>query len=116
MLAKIPPFPRSLRGKFHILFANLRQLHLTAHILGPFAPKYDVYFVDQLSTCVPLLRSLGRTRVVFYCHFPDKLLADGEYVEGRIKRTGSLLKRIYRMPVDWVEEVTTRTFQSYTVQ
>ncbi|KAJ7445826.1 mannosyltransferase [Mycena galericulata] len=90
----VPPFPRSINGKFHILFAHLKQLHLTLHLLWPWAPKYDVYFVDQLSTCVPLLRTL---------------LANGEFVEGNLqkKRVG-LLKRVYRWPMDWLEEVTTR--------
>ncbi|KAJ7043331.1 mannosyltransferase [Mycena alexandri] len=105
----VPPFPRAIRGKFHILFAHLKQLHLTLHLLWPWAPKYDVYFVDQLSTCVPFLRSIGGTRVVFYGHFPDKLLANGEFVEGNLKKTQvGLLKRIYRFPMDWLEEVTTR--------
>lgn len=103
-----PPFPRSFKGKLHILFANARQIHLVTHLLRPGAPKYDVFFVDQLSTCVPLLRVIGKTRVVFYCHFPDKLLADGAYVEGPLRRKGGLLKSIYRYPMDKLEEVTTR--------
>ena len=107
MKAKHPPFPRAYKGKLHILFANLRQLHLIAHLLAPGAPEYDVYFVDQLSTCVPLLRAFAGKRVVFYCHFPDKLLAEGAYVEGAVKKSGSLLKRLYRMPVDRLEEYTT---------
>ncbi|KAF8898238.1 hypothetical protein CPB84DRAFT_1780681, partial [Gymnopilus junonius] len=105
-----PPFPRSLHGKLHILFAHLRQLHLTFHLLSHTSPDYDVYFVDQLSTCVPFLRTLGHTRVVFYCHFPDKLLANGAFVEGSgsMMRRGGLLKKLYRLPMDWLEEVTTR--------
>lgn len=35
----------------------------------------NVYFVDELSTCVPS-DFCGHTRVVFYCPFPDKLLAN----------------------------------------
>ncbi|KAF9480864.1 mannosyltransferase [Pholiota conissans] len=105
----VPPFPRSLGGKFHILFAHLRQLHLTFHLLFWVAPKYDVYFVDQLSTCIPFLRMFGNTRVVFYCHFPDKLLANGAFVEGNlVKKDVSFLKWLYRLPMDWLEEVTTR--------
>ena len=106
----VPPFPRSYKGKLHILFANARQLHLTTHLLLATKDTYDVYFVDQLSTCVPFLRLCAGIRVVFYCHFPDKLLADGEYVEGRVRRKGGLLKRMYRMPVDWLEEVTTSAY------
>lgn len=105
----MPPFPRSFKGKLHILLAHARQLHLTTHLLWPGAPKYDVYFVDQLSTCIPLLRALGHTRVLFYCHFPDKLLADGAYIEGRPgKAKAGLLKTVYRFPMDWLEETTTR--------
>jgi alpha-1,3/alpha-1,6-mannosyltransferase len=99
-----PPFPRSYKGKFHILFAHLRQLHLTAHLLQASSEKYDVYFVDQLSTCVPLLRTFGGTRVVFYCHFPDKLLASGEFA---VTKKTSLVKKIYRLPMDMLEEKTT---------
>lgn len=87
--------------------AQLSQLHLIGHMLSPSAPEYDVYFIDQLSTCVPFLRAFARKRVVFYCHFPDKLLANGAYVEGQMKGRGSLLKRIYRFPMDWLEETTT---------
>ena len=103
-----PPFPRNIRGKLHILLAHLRQLHLTYRLLQTNAHTYDVYFVDQLSTCIPALRFLARKRVVFYCHFPDKLLANGEFVEGKMKKRGSALKRAYRLPMDWLEEVTTR--------
>ncbi|KAI6022008.1 glycosyltransferase family 4 protein [Pisolithus marmoratus] len=105
----VPPFPRSWRGKFHILFAHARQLHLTKFLLSSCINKHDVFFVDQLSTCIPLLRLLGGKRVVFYCHFPDKLLANGAFVEGKVQRRNvGIMKRIYRYPMDWLEEVTTR--------
>jgi alpha-1,3/alpha-1,6-mannosyltransferase len=113
----VPPFPRSLGGKFHILFAHLRQLHLTLHLLFWGAPKYDIYFVDQLSTCIPFLRTFANTRVVFYCHFPDKLLAmagsrNGGFVEGHsVRKNLGFLKWLYRLPMDWLEEVTTSELQ-----
>ncbi|KAI0668376.1 alpha-1,3-mannosyltransferase ALG2 [Trametes maxima] len=102
------PFPRAIKGKLHILFSHARQLHLTAHLLSPSAPLYDVYFVDQLSTCIPFLRLGTHTRVLFYCHFPDKLLADGAYADGDRKRNGGFLKSIYRLPMDIWEEWTTK--------
>jgi alpha-1,3/alpha-1,6-mannosyltransferase len=99
-----------VKGKFHIVLAHIRQLHLTSHLLRTSAFEYDVYFVDQLSACVPILRALARKRVVFYCHFPDKLLANGAFTEGNLnKRNVPLLKRIYRYPMDWLEEATTGT-------
>ncbi|KZV84999.1 UDP-Glycosyltransferase/glycogen phosphorylase [Exidia glandulosa HHB12029] len=107
--AKRSFLPRSLFGRFHVLFAHLAQLHLTLGLVsGDEALKYDVFFVDQLATCIPILRDAGK-RVVFYCHFPDKLLAAGEYTDDDTKkRPVGLLKRIYRVPMDWLEEVTTR--------
>jgi hypothetical protein len=36
-------------------------------------------------------------QILFYCHFPDKLLSSHD----------SLLKNIYRTPIDWLEETTT---------
>ncbi|KAG9126308.1 Alpha-1,3-mannosyltransferase-like protein [Ceratobasidium sp. 392] len=117
---KRSPFPRHIFNALHILLAILRQLHLVITLLflitfGKEKP-YDVYLVDQLSACVPLLRWGTGRRVVFYCHFPDKLLADGqvaavEGVQAAPKGRGGikeLVKRVYRMPMNWVEEVTTR--------
>ncbi|KAF8710845.1 Glycosyl transferase 4-like domain, partial [Rhizoctonia solani] len=113
-----PPFPRHVFGALHILLSILRQLHLVLILLflvyfGKESP-YDVFLVDQLSACIPLLRWGMQKRVVFYCHFPDKLLADGTVaaVEGvqATKAKGGIkgfVKKLYRLPVNWVEEVTT---------
>ena len=68
--------------------------------------KYDVFFVDSLSTCIPILRALTGKRVVFYCHFPDKVLSMGTYEEGGHRKEG-VVKRLYRAPVDLLEEFTT---------
>ncbi|CAE6434311.1 unnamed protein product [Rhizoctonia solani] len=113
-----PPLPRHVFGALHILLAILRQLHLVITLLFLVYSRkespYDVFLVDQLSACVPLLRWGMQKRVVFYCHFPDKLLADGTVaaVEGVQATKGKgcvkgLVKKLYRLPVNWVEEVTT---------
>jgi alpha-1,3/alpha-1,6-mannosyltransferase len=57
--------------------------------------KPTVLFVDQLSASLPLLKWLISKPVFFYCHFPDKLLAQGR---------DSWLKRLYRGPFDVLEE------------
>ena len=56
--------------------------------------------VDQLSACVPLLRWLypKKQRTLFYCHFPDQLLAKRD--EGGLL---GVLKKVYRYPFDWFE-------------
>jgi alpha-1,3/alpha-1,6-mannosyltransferase len=94
--------PPTLFGRFAVLCAILRQLHLILHVavfsseLQRLAPT--AFFVDQLSAGIPLLRLLQpAVRVVFYCHFPDKLLA----------QRGGLLKTLYRRPFDWLESWST---------
>jgi alpha-1,3/alpha-1,6-mannosyltransferase len=88
-------WPRHLFGKFHIVFAILRNLWAAGTILAEREP-YDICFVDQISMSIPLL-ALRQGQVLFYCHHPDLLLTKRE----------SLLKRLYRAPVDLLEELTT---------
>ena len=61
----------------------------------------DVVICDQVSACVPFLKTPlapGRpAKVVFYCHFPDQMLTDRR----------SVLKKAYRAPLDWFEQLTT---------
>lgn len=107
--------PISFRGRFHIIFAILRQIHLATTLIyrtwfSSVFDSPDIYIVDQLSTCIPLLRWLTRTRVVFYCHFPDLLLSPGRggYAGGvqGVSRA-NVLRKVYRLPLDALEEITT---------
>jgi len=93
------PVPPTLGGRFAILCAILRQLTLilqiavlTGELRGL---KPDVFFVDQLSAGLPLLKLLTGKPIFFYCHFPDLLL---------VQNRRSLLKRLYRLPFDKWEE------------
>lgn len=108
-LVKPPKWlPKSIAGRFHILLAHARQLQLTFWLIthGRQFPQFDVFFVDQLSTCIPLLRLCTGTPVLFYCHFPDKLLSEGQFAVS--KKKSGWLKKLYRLPMDWLEETTTR--------
>lgn len=124
-------FPRSIWGYLHIVSAIIRQIHLTvlltisitlSNIITPSlaftswhrpTQRYDVILVDQLSAAIPLLRLWLKTPVVFYCHFPDKLLASGSIapVSGDGKTIYpaqmSTLKQLYRVPMDAFEEFST---------
>ncbi|KAJ3023502.1 UNVERIFIED_CONTAM: Alpha-1,3-mannosyltransferase-like protein [Siphonaria sp. JEL0065] len=89
--------PRSFGGKALILCAILRNLYLALTLMMFESKDFDVLIVDQLSISIPILRFSG-SRILFYCHFPDKLLAKRE----------SFLKTLYRIPFDFMEEITTR--------
>eukprot|EP01127_Copromyxa_protea_P023930 TRINITY_DN9207_c0_g1_i1.p1 TRINITY_DN9207_c0_g1~~TRINITY_DN9207_c0_g1_i1.p1 ORF type:complete len:324 (-),score=57.75 TRINITY_DN9207_c0_g1_i1:28-999(-) len=81
----------------HLLKALLRFTWLSLAFLRDHKQKrFDVIFVDQISATIPLLHLSG-IPILFYCHFPDLLLA----------KSGGLLKRIYRLPFDLLEEFTT---------
>ncbi|AMD21369.1 HER090Cp [Eremothecium sinecaudum] len=97
--------PTQLFGRFFILFATLRQLVLVLKLaFTGVINKHDIFIVDQLSTCVPFLHILSKARILFYCHFPDQLLAT---------RT-SLLKKLYRLPFDLIEQVS-MSFSDFVV-
>lgn len=107
-------FPPSIAGRFQILLAILRQLALTISA-GIFSSELkdldpDVFFVDQLSACIPLFRFLcPKAQVLFYGHFPDRLLA--KQGSGMTKS----VKAIYRGPFDALESWTTGCADSVVV-
>ena len=124
MLGSSLPMRLHHRVPLTIIFSILRSLLLTVLLLfslllpGPASPfnplspleKFDVFIVDQQSVCVPLLRFVSGSRVVFYCHFPDKLLSAGWTIgpDGEsVRETGGVLRRLYRWPIDKLEEWTT---------
>ncbi|KAG7906067.1 hypothetical protein KL906_004846 [Ogataea polymorpha] len=93
--------PTHILGKFAILFAFLRQLYLVSVlVLNGTLKKTDVVFVDQLSYCLPLIYLFRgpQTKIIFYCHFPDKLLASHS----------GLIRKIYRLVFDAIEEFSMR--------
>lgn len=85
--------PRHTFGRLQVLWAMTRNIYTAICVL--LSGSYDVIIVDQISISVPLLEL--KARVYFYCHFPDMLLTDRR----------SLLKSLYRLPFDFIEELTT---------
>jgi alpha-1,3/alpha-1,6-mannosyltransferase len=91
--------PATIFSRFSILCAILRQIHLILLIslsseLSTLKPT--VFFADQLSAGLPVLQALHpAVPTLFYCHFPDLLLA-----KGRKK----WYKALYRLPFDAWEE------------
>ncbi|KAJ8371558.1 hypothetical protein AAFF_G00307380 [Aldrovandia affinis] len=90
--------PTSIFGYFHALCAYVRMVYVALFLIFLSGVEFDVVFCDQVSACIPVLRlARQRKKVLFYCHFPDQLLTQRR----------STLKRLYRAPIDWLEERTT---------
>lgn len=90
--------PRTIMGLFSLPCALLKFMYVSINLMldhkrGKF---YDIIFVDQISCTIPLLK-LSNCKILYYCHFPDLLLTS---------RT-SLIKQLYRLPLDILEERTT---------
>ncbi|CAL0310681.1 unnamed protein product [Lupinus luteus] len=88
--------PRHIFYRLHALCAYLRCLFVSLCVLFMW-PSFDVVLADQVSVVIPILKLKRSTKVVFYCHFPDLLLA----------QHSTFLRRMYRKPIDYVEEITT---------
>ena len=87
--------PPTIFGKFKGLLAYIRCILCTIWLIFHQRSEYDVVVADQVSVVLPLLRLFG-VKTIFYCHYPDKLLAG--------KR--NLLKKIYRYLIDLIEQVS----------
>ncbi|GIL78526.1 hypothetical protein Vretimale_6121 [Volvox reticuliferus] len=96
-------FPRHVFGRMLALCAYVRCVLVAIFIawrrfLGGPKSAYDVIIADQVAVVVPVVKLLmPRAKTLFYCHFPDLLLTKRE----------STLKKIYRAPLDYLEEITT---------
>lgn len=92
--------PRGLGwgGRGAAVCAYMRMVFLALYVLFLADEEFDVVVCDQVSACIPVFRlARRRKKILFYCHFPDLLLT----------KRDSFLKRLYRAPIDWIEEYTT---------
>ena len=88
--------PRHCCGVFYAFWAYIRMIYAALYLVFFSHLRPDVVICDQVSACIPVLK-LGKSKVIFYCHFPDMLLT----------KRKTFLKRLYRAPLDWLEEITT---------
>lgn len=92
--------PRSVFGRFYAFCAYFRMVYAAFYVIlfqSKEAP-IDVIFCDLISLGVPILKfAKNSPKILFYCHFPDQLLT----------KPGGLLKTLYRMPLNFLEEKTT---------
>jgi len=84
--------PRRIAGRLQTVCTIARVSWIAARVV---AERFDVVVSDLVPYAMPLLRALdrGRAKLVYYCHYPDQLLAP--------PRRG--LYRLYRAPLDRLE-------------
>ncbi|GBG67869.1 hypothetical protein CBR_g988 [Chara braunii] len=80
----------------HALCAYIRCIYVALAIVLCHG-FFDCVIADQVSAVIPILRWRKNMKILFYCHFPDLLLAS----------RSSRLRSVYRAPLDWIEEQTT---------
>lgn len=88
--------PRHICHMGYALWAYVRMIYLAFYVVFFSKRKFDVIFCDQVSVCIPVLKWSG-AQILFYCHFPDQLLTTRK----------SWAKKLYRLPIDSLEEYTT---------
>lgn len=99
--------PRQLLGRATVLCAVVRMVFLSIVLLIREGLLWRrrawggaggaAVVADGVAACVPALK-LGAAPVLFYCHFPDKLLCT---------QRASPWKRLYRWPFDLLEDAAT---------
>ena len=100
--------PPRVFGMATALMSAVRVVYLTYKVVSNNSndanqqQRADVVVVDVLPTSLPLLLNfLPGAGILFYCHFPDKLLLRNNNGTG-----GGFLKRWYRRLLDAIEEYT----------
>ncbi|XP_065657525.1 alpha-1,3/1,6-mannosyltransferase ALG2 isoform X2 [Hydra vulgaris] len=89
--------PRQTFGRFYAFWAYVRMITVALYLIFLSDYKPDIFICDQISACIPILKLNRQARIIFYCHYPDMLLTKRE----------TLIKKLYRFPIDWLEEFTT---------
>jgi len=100
-------FPRSINGRAMALCAYIRCVLMAIAICCESWRNgaYDVVIVDQVSVAVLIIRAFSRSKVLFYCHFPDLLLASPK----------GALHKMYRIPLNALEQWSTGAAHSILV-
>jgi alpha-1,3/alpha-1,6-mannosyltransferase len=99
IIIKFQWIPRQIFGLFHALLAYFKLMLASLWLIYFSGLKFDIICIDQISLPVAIFK-LNKFKIMFYCHYPDQLLCvyDKKY---------NILKRLYRVPLDWLEMKTT---------
>ena len=99
--------PATLGGMATALCSSIRMLYLSFWTIRIHSDA-DIIVLDVLPTSIPILTFFTKAGILFYCHFPDKLLTrdtvNGEPTDTLSQR--SSLRNLYRNILDSLEEST----------
>ncbi|MBI4773020.1 MAG: glycosyltransferase [Deltaproteobacteria bacterium] len=77
---------------------SIARTAFAAMVMGMHA-SFDVVFCDLVPHIIPLVRRMAKSKVIYYCHYPDKLLTPER----------ARWYRFYRAPIDRLEEFGLRS-------
>ena len=101
--------PSDVFGLGTAMCSSIRMLHLSYWTAKRFGHTADCIFLDVLPTAIPFLTTWVDSGILYYCHFPDKLLTrdtvNGEATNEAIQKRSSL-RTLYRTWMDGIEEMT----------
>lgn len=98
-------FPRTIFGRLIAFCAYIRMVLCALYVVTFRSSEFDYFILDQVSFPIPILK-LVNSKVLFYCHYPDKLLST---------KRSSVVMRFYRYFLDLFEELTTGMAQLIVV-
>lgn len=84
--------PASICGRFRAPFAILKMVWISLVFRVNYSSA-EIVFCDLVSHHIPVLKFISQVRVIYYCHFPDKLLTN----------RSTTLRKLYRLPIDAIE-------------
>jgi alpha-1,3/alpha-1,6-mannosyltransferase len=101
--------PTNVLGVGTALCSSIRMLYLSYWTAKRFGRTADCIVLDVLPTAIPFLTTWVKSGILYYCHFPDKLLTrdtvNGEATDEALQQRSSL-RTWYRNWMDGVEENT----------
>lgn len=93
--------PDSFLGRFQVVFSTLRLLYLSFIVVHSHEFRdADLIVTDVLPTHLWILRYFTKSALLFYCHFPDRLLIRKNHADS------SVFFRSYRYIMDSLESIS----------
>jgi glycosyltransferase involved in cell wall biosynthesis len=106
-----------LGGRCQALCSTLRLLYL-AHcvVVETSSSSPDLIVLDVLPTPLLILRWFTASSLLFYCHFPDRLLIrNKQRKKSWSSIVISIIQFLYRFLFNWIEEITMGLADTITV-